>query len=129
MTNVRKFPLGTVLTVTTGRLLTKSNNKSDNGIGDLYEILKHMTGEAPLTHTLGIFVDKCKPQILLWYPELDSPELTVLGLGELSLMLENQKNNRDLIVAGWLSGLVTKGICSAEYDIGQRGGCVESKNN
>ncbi len=68
--DMRDFPLRVVLTVTTGRLLTEGSGPDDNGIGDLYEILGHMTGDSPFTHQLPRFGDECKPWLLRWYPEL-----------------------------------------------------------
>lgn len=70
MSEKKKFPLRTVLTVTTGRLLTERKGEHDNGIGDLYEILGHMTNDSPFTHTLGRFAEECKPHLLEWFPEL-----------------------------------------------------------
>lgn len=69
--STKKFPLRDVLTVTTGRLLTKGKGKDDNGIGDLYKILGHMTGDdGVMTHQLGRFSEECKPWLLKWFPEL-----------------------------------------------------------
>lgn len=66
----RKFPLCTVLTVTTKRLLTKRRGPDDNGIGDLYDILTHMTNDSVCTPQLGRFSDECRPWLLRWFPEL-----------------------------------------------------------
>ena len=48
----KTFDLGTVLTVTTGRLLTD--------IGNLYEILNFMTGDDLMTHQLPRATEACK---------------------------------------------------------------------
>lgn len=66
----KTFPLRTILTVTTGRLLTKSRGERDNGISDLYEFLGWMTNDQPFTHQLGRFATECKPWLLRWFPEL-----------------------------------------------------------
>lgn len=66
----QSFPLRVLLTVTTGRLLTEAKGPSDNGIGDLYEILGWMTEDPPFTHQLGRFGEECKPWLLTWFPEL-----------------------------------------------------------
>lgn len=66
----KQFPLRVLLTVTTGRLLTKRKDRHDNGIGDLYELLGWMTGESPFTHQFGRFGEECKPWLLRWFPEL-----------------------------------------------------------
>lgn len=116
---IHNFPLRTVLTVTTGKLLTAPAG-DDNGIGDLYDILEHMTGERPFTHQLGRFAKECKPWLCRWYPELDSPRLQ-FEVGRLTLMLEMDtgKNHTESLVLGWLSGLTSSGLCIWEYSIGQ----------
>jgi hypothetical protein len=70
MEPTKKFSLRTILTVTTGRLLTEGKSEDDNGIGDLYEILGWMTNDSPYTHQLGRFADECKPYLYKWFPEL-----------------------------------------------------------
>ena len=71
MTQTKRFSLRTVLTVTTGRLLTAPTEDGGNGIGDLYEILGWITMESsPNTHQLGRFADECKPYLFRFFPEL-----------------------------------------------------------
>ena len=73
MTQTKPFPCRVVLSITTGRLLTKPRDKDgrrDNGIRDIYEILGWMTGDDPFTHQLPRFADECKPWLLRWFPEL-----------------------------------------------------------
>ena len=55
MEELRSFPLRVVLTVTTGRLLTELKDNQNNGIGDLYDILNHMTGDT-------LFLHQCRVQ-------------------------------------------------------------------
>lgn len=66
----KSFHLRVLLTVTTGRLLTKSKGERDNGISDLYDLLGHMTNDQPFTHQLGRFAEECKPWLLRWFPAL-----------------------------------------------------------
>lgn len=66
----KQFPLRVLLTVTTGRLLTKSVSPNDNGIGDLHNILEWMTNDSIWTHQLPRFGDECKPWLLRWFPNL-----------------------------------------------------------
>lgn len=63
----KTFDLGTVLTVTTGRLLTDIDN--------LYDILGFMTGESLFTHQLPRASVACKGPLLEKFPEL--AEITV----------------------------------------------------
>lgn len=59
-----------MLTVTTGRLLTKPRGSGDNGIGDLYGILNWMTSDNLFTHQLPRAMEECSPWLLRWFPEL-----------------------------------------------------------
>jgi hypothetical protein len=68
----KQFHLRTILTIATGRLLTKPQGERDNGIGDLYEILGWMTDDSPFTHQLGRFAEECKPWLLRWFPDLQA---------------------------------------------------------
>ena len=114
------FPLRDILTVTTGRLLTKPESENDNGIGALYKILEHMTGEPPFTHTLGRFAEECKPLIIAKYPEFDSPELQ-FKIASLDGMLktESGSDSPSLLIEGWISGLVRDGLFKSEYELGR----------
>lgn len=68
------FPLGTVLTVTTGRLLCEMD--------DLYRILEFMAGEPVWTHQLPRVSDEVKPVILALYPQLEEVEVPEKFEGE-----------------------------------------------
>lgn len=68
--NAKTFGLQTILSVTTGRLLTEPEGERDNGIGRMYELLGHMTNDSPFTHQLGRFAEEYKPWLLRWFPEL-----------------------------------------------------------
>jgi hypothetical protein len=58
----KTFDLGTVLTVTTGRMLTD--------MGSLYEILNFMTGESLMTHQLPRASEACEEPLLAQFPKL-----------------------------------------------------------
>ncbi len=96
------FPLGDVLSVTTGRLL------STKGVDGLHGILNFMTGDNLFTHQLPRAGDECKPFLLAQFPELDTPQMQ-FALGELLLMLETPsgKEQPELLILGWLSKLVS----------------------
>lgn len=67
MTDTKSFDLGTVLTVTAGRLLTDIDN--------LYNILGFMTGESLFAHQLPRASVACKEPLLEKFPKL--AEITV----------------------------------------------------
>lgn len=58
----RTFDLGTVLSITTGKLLSNIDN--------VYEILDYMTGDSLFTHQLPRASRECEPIILRQYPQL-----------------------------------------------------------
>jgi len=68
----KTFTLETLLTVTTGRLLTD--------IGDLYKILGWMTNDEPFTHQLPRFAEECKTWLYHWWPELGIAEASLVKL-------------------------------------------------
>ena len=114
----RPFSLRDILTVTTGYLLTKSPNASDNGIGNLYEIIDWMTGDEAYTHTLGRFADKCKPWLLRWFPELAKADAY---LPELEKLCEgSNKSSRpetDKAIEGWIIRVIGQTGCKTSYDV------------
>lgn len=113
----KTYPLNTILTVTTGRLLTTPKN-GGNGIEDLYSILEWMTGESPYTHSLPCFAEECKPFLFKTFPELavfstnsalksldgwiskdrtpDKSEFLRMWFAEMFLMFPNLKKEYDI---------------------------------
>ena len=118
MNNYKTFPLNTILTVTTGRLLTTPKGDKDNGISDLYEILGHMTGDIPFTHSLGRFADDCKPYLLLAFPDLSNADVDELD------KMEGEYG----WISNWLSRCVNEWGMQSEYSVGQILGGHEKKN-
>lgn len=83
MSETKRFSVRTILTCTTGRLLTETDAEHDgNGIGWLYELLGWMTNDSPFTHQLGRFSDECKPWLLRWFPELAKAEALLPALDD-----------------------------------------------
>ena len=74
----KTFELRDILTITTGRLLTKPQGERDNGIGALYLILEHLCGEPPFTHSLPRFSKEAEPYLLEWHPELANADTDAL---------------------------------------------------
>lgn len=98
----RTFNLRTVLTVTTGRLLTNPTDDGGNGIGDLYDILGWMMMESPFTHQLGRFSDECKPILYRLFPELGCAEAC---LSRLDKWLEKSPTCPQEGIRMWLTEL------------------------
>jgi hypothetical protein len=63
-TQARAFPLGDILSVTTGRLLSR------DGIDGVYQILNYLTGAPVFTHQIPRAVDHCQLPLLRQHPEL-----------------------------------------------------------
>jgi len=109
----KMFPLGAVLSVTTGRLLCD--------IGDVYMILNHVTGDNLFTHVLPRACRFAEPLIKAKYPELDAagkPE----NMAKLDTLIADAKaRNEALMVAcktwlDWMQEPGTLGLAK-EYDI------------
>jgi hypothetical protein len=64
MTDARAFPLADILSVTTGKLLSRRH------MDGIYDILSYMTEQDLMTHQLGDACDKAKPALLEQYPQL-----------------------------------------------------------
>lgn len=69
MTETRTFDLGDVLTVTTGRLVSR------RGVEAIYDVLNHMTGDNLMTHQLPRACGECAPEILRQHPDLADVDL------------------------------------------------------
>ncbi|MFZ3473103.1 hypothetical protein ACODT3_10785 [Streptomyces sp. 4.24] len=78
MTEPRMIPLADVLSVTTGRLLSRRH------VDGIYDLLRHMTGQDVYTHQLGKIADACMPDLVKQHPfladlkppaGLDAPDL------------------------------------------------------
>ncbi len=106
---MKKFALRDILTVTTGRLLTKPKSSNDNGISDLYEILGYMTGEMPFTHSLPRFSEECRPLLLETYPELNMVDVNLLDL--------MKKNNPGDFVDKWLEQCISEHGLKEQYGV------------
>ena len=110
---MKTFPLGAVLSVTTGRLLCD--------IGVVYEILNHVTGDSLFTHVLPRACRFASPLIKAQYPELDrasKPE----HLAKLdTLLTDATARNAPPMVACkmWLEWMQEPGVCGlkSEYVI------------
>ena len=100
----KQFDLRTVLTVTTGRLLTKGKGPGDNGISDLYEVLDWMTNDNLMTHQLPRASNECKPWLLRCFPELAPLESDVVEFCDASLVQDGNLT-REQMAAG-IDGLV-----------------------
>lgn len=86
----KSFSLGTVLTVTTGRLLTTPKGERDNGIGDLYELLEWMSGKELVDGDLRKVGDECKPWLMKWFPELSKADCELDALDDMIRVYEEQ---------------------------------------
>jgi len=104
----KTFELRDILTVTTGRLLTKSKSDKDNGISSLYIILDYLTGVSNFTHQLGQASTKVKPTLLSLHPELGNVNLDYLD----ELL---QDDDKGLAILTWLDYCISDCKMKAEY--------------
>lgn len=83
---MRQFTLGTVLSITTGRLLCP--------IGDVCQILHYMTGDSLFTHQLPRVRKMCEKPLLAQFPQLADVQVPEALSGEEScrLWLDGQES-------------------------------------
>ncbi len=62
------YPLADILSVTTGRLLSRKH------MAGIHNILDDLTGDALMTHQLPRATDACRPSILAQHPQLAGVE-------------------------------------------------------
>jgi hypothetical protein len=72
MNDSKLFHIGTILSVTTGRLV------SPTGLNGVYEILSYMAGESVYTHQIPRFGEECAPWLLRQHPQLANVTLETL---------------------------------------------------
>jgi hypothetical protein len=117
MAETKRFPVRALLSVTTGRLLTETDDQHDgNGIGWLYELLGWMTNDSPFTHQLPRFNDECKPWLLRWFPELETADAALPRFdGMLNVARSDNADAKSIddTIRRWVNSLGLK----AEYDV------------
>ena len=70
-TEAKRFDLGDILSITTGRLVAPT------GMAGVYDILNYMTDDELFTHQLPRVAEECKPALLSQHPqlaEIEDPE-------------------------------------------------------
>ncbi len=69
MTHKRIFPIEDILTVTTGRPISR------RGVSALYDLLGFLVGEVPFTHQIPRISKICAPYLLRQFPQLGGSEI------------------------------------------------------
>jgi hypothetical protein len=86
MTEPRVFPLGDVLSVTTGRLVSR------DGMDGVYRILQYLTGAPIFTHQIPDAIDHCHLPLLRQHPQLlDVAPTTNAQLADIKTWLAEQE--------------------------------------
>ncbi|HRH68835.1 MAG TPA: hypothetical protein PLB89_04940 [Flavobacteriales bacterium] len=110
--STKKFSLGKVLSITTGRLV------SENHIDGVYEILNHMTGQSLFTHQLGMAMEKCKPVLLQAFPELALADLRSSNDSLDTWIAKDSTQQKTEAIKMWLVELrQLNPTIRAEYDV------------
>lgn len=69
MNDIRKFHIGDLLSITSGRLV------APYGMGAIHRLLVHMTGDELDRHQIPRAARECKSWLLRWFPFLGRPEV------------------------------------------------------
>ena len=83
--NERTFDLGSVLTVTTGRLFTEMDN--------VYDILNYLSNDNIFTHQIPRVMKAAQPYVLARYPQLEGvgQDVVINGWEDVKTFLDSQK--------------------------------------
>ncbi len=83
--NERTFDLGSVLTVTTGRLFTEMDN--------VYDILNYLSNDSILIHQIPRVMKTAQPYVLARYPQLEGVgrDVVINGWEDVKAFLDSQK--------------------------------------
>ncbi len=84
METTRKFDLGDILSITTGRLV------STRHMDGVYDILNYMTGDSLFTHQLPRAIRAARPVILQQHPqlaEIEEPEFSTVTHHQLRMVI------------------------------------------
>lgn len=100
MNDERSFSLGTVLSVTTGRLV------APGGIDDIYEILNFLTGETLVTHQIPRAIHTCQPYLQVKFPLLAKDHLES-DLDDLNARLAIA-DSPETTVQEWVASLIER---------------------
>jgi len=99
----KKFHLGDVLSITTGRFV------SPRHIDGVYDILNFMTSDNLFTHQIPRGINECKPYLVEQFPQFATPEMD-FAVAELDEMLKGKtgRAEKKKLVAGWLANQIAK---------------------
>ncbi len=93
--NAHEFPLGSVLTVATGRLLCP--------IGDVYEILNFLLDADIYTHQIPKALNICAPLLKVDFPFLQSPVFHEAVKTLLDVVDASKEDKRETIIQTWIT--------------------------
>lgn len=103
----KEFDIRTILTLTTGRVLTKGDGPKDNGFGNLYELMTWVASDRPATNQLGRFADEVRPWLYRWYPQLREINTRCDQLSNgLKEKADNDLVGCELVIAQWVDRMV-----------------------
>lgn len=115
-----RFSCRDLLSVTTHRLLTESNEDGDNGIGNLYQLMGWMTDDSPLVSQLRRFREECEPWLRRWFPELAKADEFLPQLDRAFAKVTPsgfRQQKREHVILAWLTRVQANCGIKDEYDV------------
>lgn len=88
MPDTRDFPIGDILSVTTGFVVSTSGKHPIDGV---YAILNHMTGDSLMTHQLPRAAKAARPALLRQHPKLAGVDASGLDAGTVPQWVADQE--------------------------------------
>lgn len=107
----REFPLGTVLTVVTGRML------SPDGMDGVYDILQYMTRNPVATHQIPRALSECRPYVIMQYPALGPLLVPSILMLDVALATGGDSAIKAAIVARWVAQVASINALPAQLEI------------
>jgi hypothetical protein len=99
----KEFPIEVVLSVVTGRLLTKPGaGGSQNGIYAMYEFIEHCLASSCMDITAPKMATVLKPMLLEQFPEL---AIASSKLPDLDQFLSSATISHSMVIEAWISRL------------------------
>lgn len=97
----KEFHIRVVLSITLGRVLAP--------LEDIREVVSFMSGRNVFVSQIALAARECRPYLLKQFPQLDSPEITIIARGDLMPILKApaMRDNSRKLINEWTSRITS----------------------
>ena len=121
-----RYPVDVVLSLSTGRLVTREESDGSNGFQHVHELITHMLGYDVWTHQLPRVAPQCEEEIRKQFPEL-----SMVNTGPLDLLVERHQGNQEKIresINQWVAREIDRCGLQADYEVAPIANPPEPRN-